>query len=460
MHESQFKRILKLQDFDEYNDSLIPTVRLSRDGDALVIKGDFDVDDITFNSGERYEHEIIIDGGTFKKIIFKGGYFKKIYFRNGTFNGFVSIRGGIIDDLVFLGGTFHYWMGTLDGFANPNTPGSADEPLVIKRFQIEGATFTNNIWIAGGKILLLEIKTVSAMKIHCKPNDDLYLDNTDNTYKNRYVSSPEILNLTLSRYSNKDNFIHISNIDVDRLKFEDFTNIGNITISRINLRKELIIQNSDLGKTTFMDCDFKKQNLRFSSSKITEVALAGCDLPDPANITLPEKVPPAEAGFQKRLALSQIKKVYQNMGDSVKATDYQAHELITYHGLLRGNKNPGERLSLWLNGKTNRHGRSWSRAFWVLIIGSGIFYIFYCISLGFWWDLSAKGLKVFFINLANFPEFLNPIRKSDFLPKVLANKNETQVLGITYFIDSLAKIFTAYLVYQLIAAFRKHGKKE
>jgi hypothetical protein len=53
---------------------------------------------------------------------------------------------------------------------------------------------------------------------------------------------------------------------------------------------------------------------------------------------------------QKRLAFGQIKKIYQNMGDAVTASQYQARELETYRGITR---DQSERINLWLNKWSN-----------------------------------------------------------------------------------------------------------
>lgn len=461
MNQNSFKKLLKAEEFSNGTSNHLKWIKNSLEGNTVTVIGNADIEEIIFETGERYEKEIIIDGCVFNRIIFRGGYFKKIVFRNGIFNGFVSIRGGTIENLVLLGGTFNHWLGTLDGIKNleklggpADGPKQASEALYIKRFEIEGGTYVNNIWVSGGTIDRLEIKTVSAVKIHCKPNDDEYFDTKEEKYKCKYDSIPNISELILSRYSNKDNFIHISDIDVDTLRFKDFTNIGNITISKLRLRTNIIFENSDLGKTSFIDCDFSKRDLIFSSSKITEVALAGCKLPDAEKIKSPDEDP-----IQKKLALSQIKKVFLNMGDGVTATEYHANELITHRKTLKW-KNWPEWLSLFLNNVTNRHGRSWWQAFWILFSLNAILYTLYCRSLGFGFDPSPEGWRVFWRNAATFPEFFNPIRKSDFLPQVLVQKAEYLVPRKTLVIDSIAKFLSAYLIYQLVAAFRKHGKKE
>lgn len=433
----------------------LPPIFIEYVENKIIVSGFFEVsDDLIFESGEIYDKEILFDGGIYKNIIFRGGSFKKIFFRRGTYNGYVSIRGGNIENLTLLGGNFNHWLGTIDGIQNIEKEDIklAEEPLVINRFEIEGGSYANNMWISGGKIDSLEVKCVTPVKIHCKPNDDKSFDASTNKYTTRFNSSPDIRNLIISRYSNKDNFFHFSELELDTIKFEDFTNIGNITISKVKLNDFICFENSDLGKTTFIDCDFSNQTMYFDSSKITEIALAGANLPNPPNIN-------SRSGkkYQKRLALSQIKKVYQNMGDNVTALKYQAEEHANYLSTL----NPGwEKINLWLNQQSNRHGQSWQRALGVLLIGSSIFYTAYCLALGFHIDLSINGINKFLRNAAYFLEFLNPIRKSDFLPKALIGISEEYRLPTAaIIIDSLSKLFSAYLIYQFIAAFRKHGKK-
>ena len=206
--------------------SYTPPIDIEYNGEKIIVKGDFELnDDIIFQMGEIYNTEIIFDGGTYKNIIFRGGKFNKIFFRRGIFNGFVSIRGGSIENLILLGGTFNHWLGTIDGNVNSENGKDmiADEPLFIKRFEIEGGNYLNNIWISGGTIDSLEIKCVTPVKIHCKPNDDKVFDTLKNEYTDRFISSLDIRNLIISRYSNKDNFFHFSKLELETIKFENFT---------------------------------------------------------------------------------------------------------------------------------------------------------------------------------------------------------------------------------------------
>ncbi|WP_284461603.1 hypothetical protein [Chryseobacterium sp.] len=424
------------------------------ESDKIILNGDFKLsDDIIFEENEIYDKEIIFDGGTYKNIIFLGAKFNKVLFRRGDFNGFVSIRGGTIKNLILLGGNFKHWLGTLDGILNnENEVLKTNQSLKINRFEIEGGSYTNNIWISGGDISSLEIKCVTPVKIHCLPNDDKIFDIKTNTYTKKYSSKPRIKNFLISRYSNRDTFYHLSELDLDTLKFENFTNIGNITISKISISESLSFENSDLGKTTFIDCNFFDQKMIFDSSKITEIALAGTSLPNPINIDSTN----TDKTSQQKLALSQIKKVYQNMGDNLTASQYHTEELNTYLSTLSCG---AEKINLSLNKFTNKHGQSWERALLLLFASTIILYSLYCNSLGFKINCKSNGVNYFWKNASYLLEFLNPIRKSDFLPKILLDKSESEISPASIFIDNISKIINSYLIYQFVAAFRKFGKK-
>ena len=460
---SQILKQILLGDEDAYKDYMHQAIPLNKNSfnivfadNKIILKGDFKlIDDIIFESNEVYDKEIIFDGGNYKNIIFRGGTFKKIFFRRGNYDGYVSIRGGSIDSLILLGGQFNHWLGTIDGLYNKEDEDSmlAEDPLNINRFEIEGGTYVNSIWISGGDINSLEVKSITPIQLHCKPNDDKIFDSEKNEYFNKFTSKPRIKNLLISRYSNKNTFYHFSELDLKNLKFENFTNLGNITISKVSLYNTISFENSDLGKTSFIDCDFSNNQMLFDSSRINEIALAGAKLPNPNNI---DNLTPSNK-FQKQLALSQIKKVYQNLGDNLTARNYKAEELNTYKTTL----NFGwEKFNLWLNKHTNNHGQRWDRPLALLLLSTVFFYTLYCLSLGF--EIVSPfetDWIVFRKNASYFLEYLNPIRKNDFIPKALLGAEKIKTIPNTaILIDSISKIVNAYLLYQFIAAFRKFGK--
>lgn len=472
---AEFKKLIRGIPFDTvYKDkdsifNSLPPIEAQLNDGIITISGDFELADaLIFEKGENYNTPIILGGGNFKNIIFRGGYFKKLVFRRGSYNGYVSIRGGKIDNLILIGGNFD-WLGTLDGHSNyEDDKILANEPLEINRFELEGGNYTNNIWLQGGLINRLEIKCFTPIKLHCRPSDHEIYDTVTRSYQRKFISKPNIEELLISRYSNKENFYHFSGLTFHRIAFDNYTNLGNITIAQVEVDEWIRFDNSDIGRINLIDCNLSKATMYFDSSKITEMALPGTQLPSASKITsriesfgdlTKSASVKASIIYQKRLALSQIKKAYQNMGDTVAGTHYQAMELETYRGSLKANS---EWINLSLNYYSNLHGQSWWRPLWLLLVCAICFYILYCRALGFTLDKPTKeGIDLMWHNAGYILEFVNPIRKSDFLPKVLlkGSLDEYHLPVRAVVVDGIAKIFNAYLLYQFIAAFRRHGKK-
>lgn len=395
--------------------------------------GDFK-DDFRIEGG-KFENEIKFDGGKFKNLIFKDGNFSRVLFRGGTFDGFISIRGGKYDDVTFKGGIYTRYV---DFWGRKEEKNSE---FVIKKINIVGGDFKENIWIKDGKIEELNIQPLLMSRIHILPN-----------YDSKYsLSPPEIKNLTITTYFYKDSFLQISDVSLKKLSFSNFTNMATITIANVSL-KELEIKNTDLGKTTFINCDFSEIKFTFKSSKITDTSLNGTPLP--VDII-------ADDNIQKRLALSQIKKIYENRGDLVEAGKYYAKEMNVYLGTL---PKSWEKVNVWLNKWTNNHGQSWQCAFAVTIFISLLFFLFYTWSLYYTFEcnyfIKADGYsflldyKPFKDNLKYFFEFFNPTHKFDFISE------KKPILNFwSGFWDFFSRVLIGYGIYQFIAAFRKHGKK-
>lgn len=290
----------------------------------------------------------------------------------------------------------------------------------------------------------------------------------------------------------KDSILKISDTKINEILFDSFINQGIIVLNNIyplkkgkaykfdsnqqveknsegiyqfeELNKSSIMKvvNSDLGKTTFIGCDINQfDRFEFSNSKILDVFVADTILPKKEKIfTTVEKNTEYLLLEQRRLALSQFKKIYENRGDIVNAIEYHAHEMETYRECLSLVKpsdskewwnNFSEKINLNLNRYSSYHGNNWLRAVVVTLSLNFAFFTAYCWSLGYY--LGTDGNK--FIELFSYSfEFLNPLRKADFLKDVI-----DKATPLSRIIDYTARIFIAYFVYQTIQAFRKFGKK-
>jgi hypothetical protein len=229
----------------------------------------------------------------------------------------------------------------------------------------------------------------------------------------------------------------------------------------IDKTSEIRITNSDLGKANLIGCNLNEyEKFVFSNSKMLEVFIADTILPKKERIfTIPIKTSLYEILEQRRLALSQFKKIYENRGDIVMATEYHADEMETYRECLKTSpvlpsgkerwNSRGERINLWLNRYSSYYGNNWLRAVIVTLSADVVLFSWYCRCLKF--KLGSDTAK--FWDLASYSfEFLNPIRKADFIKDVPSTPQARAV-------DYLSRIIMAYLVYQTIAAFRKFGKK-
>jgi hypothetical protein len=254
----------------------------------------------------------------------------------------------------------------------------------------------------------------------------------------------------------KDILFQISDANFVNISYNSFINLGVFYFTGASEYKKkklntLRVKNSDLGKMTLIDLDLSGFKLIFKSSKITDLFLTETKMPLPENII-------SDNFEQKRQILSQLKKVYENRGDSIEAGKYQAEELNIY---LKTLKNGWEKINLSLNKWTNNHAQNLGRAFWVTIIGSLICYSIYCLLLGFRLDFSELGFKELGRIALYFPEYINPIRKIDVLYNALKmnSKDDSGMPERVSAWDNISRIFIAYFLYQFIAAFRKHGKK-
>lgn len=240
------------------------------------------------------------------------------------------------------------------------------------------------------------------------------------------------------------------------------------------------IEDSDLGKAQFINCNIKGfDKFEIKSSRILETFIANTELPTKESILYPENQKQGNNDEhetqndidklntlkleQQRLALSQFKKIYENRGDNIRATQALAEEIETYRAQLKLEKpttkkerwnNKTERFNLWLNRTSNYHGNNWFRAATVTILINWLLFYLYSLSLGFRfggdWNMFGKLFASSF-------DFLNPVHKTDFL--VDRFDFTLKIGGLALFIDNISRIIIAYLVYQTIAAFRKFGKK-
>ena len=115
----------------------------------------------------------------------------------------------------------------------------------------------------------------------------------------------------------------------------------------------------------------------------------------------------------------------------------------------------GSRISIFVSRLFSIHGSDWIRASLVTISIAFVFFCFFVNSLKeITADLSATGIKYLIeLILVYFPQFINPIRRIDFMAEV-------SPLGLwTALFDFIARVFVSIGIFEIIRSFRKHVRQ-
>ncbi|WP_343523841.1 hypothetical protein [Pedobacter sp.] len=243
--------------------------------------------------------------------------------------------------------------------------------------------------------------------------------------------------------------------ETDSFRIDQFTQAIQ-TKGEDSANKLLYLRSSDLGKINFVDTDFSGFSLNFYSTKLNEIFLAGSKMPKTVKaIDLDREG--TDPKHQERIAYSQLKKLLEQQGDLLASNEYFAGEMNAYYESLAWKHDFWEKLPLFLNRISSNHGQSWIRALVTTVGVTTVFYALFLTSLGILpaSPFNSENLGHFFYASSYFFDFVNPLHKLEtFAP--LKTGSEYPIFG--HFVDGIARVFIAYFVYQLIQAFRKHGR--
>lgn len=270
----------------------------------------------------------------------------------------------------------------------------------------------------------------------------------------------------------KSSILFIDGLKCNKIEFDNFTNAGLLYLKNLhsvehNIEKLITIHNSDLGVTHFINCSLVDEwAYDFKNSIITSVHIVASDLP------LQQKIHNKRENnyWQKRLLFSQLHRVYEAAGSRVRAISTNKIALEAYllslpkkikteKGWRKKIRLIWDGIALLLHNISSNFDYSLSRAIGVLFLTTILLYYSYLCSLGFKpANFTAENKTTFYNLVAHYFVFLNPIHKANFIQKV--NSTDVYIASpIAIFIDAISKIIIGYLIYQMIQAFRKFGKK-
>lgn len=365
------------------------------------ILGDLFKDDFYITDGQ-FNGQFIIEGGEFKRgFIVSGGVFlDEIHINKGNFEKKSGITNGIFEKISIKYGTFNY-MTFAGGIFNKDV--SVEGGIYSDSLSISAGTFKENLNINGGESKQISLSDEEGLLFINKciiSFDDCLYGKVDirRISDNKFICNT----IKLIGQIKKDSLLKLDNLTINSLIIKDLYNFGTINIvsmsashkyfnvkfkiqeylldiENIFKQAEINIYNSDIGKTTLIECSLEEFKLYIKGSKINELFLAGTKMPNIINTNNEFQKPDWE---QRRISYSQIKKVYEARGDSVGANEFFVKEMDALNKIITWRYNFWDKLNLTMNAISTYHGLRWQQGLFTTLLVGLIFFETYCFALG------------------------------------------------------------------------------
>lgn len=272
---------------------------------------------------------------------------------------------------------------------------------------------------------------------------------------NLLIHDTMIENLIFWGSNLKDNYVTLEKVGIKLLQFKRIINEGTIVLRQLIFENQSVLSllSSNMGKTDFVNCDFRKGAMEFENSKMNEVFVADSDFPDKVYF---EKMINHK---QAQLAFGQLQVAFTKQGDSIRGQEYQAREVEEHFNQLKieNKRFTSTYISLALNKFSNDFGRNWFRGLRFTVRAGALFFYLLILSTdeySFTFPVTCNpGI------LEAFLKFMNPLRFFDTESLLKTSELNLTINWTSYLCDFLGRIFVAYGVYQTIQAFRRYGRK-
>ncbi|MFA0962937.1 hypothetical protein AB9P05_14125 [Roseivirga sp. BDSF3-8] len=250
---------------------------------------------------------------------------------------------------------------------------------------------------------------------------------------------------------NENLYLKIVSFSFSSLIFNNVNNLKSISlvgcnlISNRNKFNRFILSNCLLGNlslynTNFSDFDYVK----IINSSLNEVSLYNSTIFNPNTITRFDNK-------ESRHIFQQLKHANNSQSDRIQALEFKAYEMKSYfYNLIYEGKILSEDGLIMLLSWTNGFGLKWLRPIVISIIWTLTFYVFIVLSL----KTSSNNWLLINQNWQAFWQLFNPTHRLDSLFQDYPNN----LTATSYFLDFLHRLGYAFIIYQVISAFRKFYK--
>lgn len=276
----------------------------------------------------------------------------------------------------------------------------------------------------------------------------------------------------------KDAYLSIENCLVQKISIAKFRNEGAIRLSRIkgkatSTKSEVQVIESYLGKAEFYVVDFKsfdlinindahlvdcsfvnikwKHDIRSYTSDLVQSQIDLIDKLEEKklfthvrmNIRKPQFI--SDYYRRNREVYRQLKYALQKQGSIVHEHVYHAKEMRAHNNALFWHQHPFTKLVIKMSYWFSNFGQSMWRPIWALFTGH---YFMYMLAIGVG-GIKLNNYKIGWINdyIYNYFYLISPLHKSDDI-----------FCGWTIIIDILMRIWSSYMIYNIIRASRRFIK--
>lgn len=411
-------------------------------GDVVISSIDEELNKRIIFSNCTFKGKLIIDGGTFNNRVYvgnctfeddcelRGGHFlKRVDFQKCDFFKKFYIAEVECEHIVYISRCFFYY-----------------------RFRIFGGNLKQGLAIGNSAV-----------------NELIFYDKID--YEVRIKDG-----IVYRLFSNAVLRSGISIISTLIQIFEliEFRNFGEIFLTKIDARKELesrfCVINSDLGKTKFTDVLFHTYNtINIKASLLGEIQSIKNHLPLTSQI-----IQKCETDWNPTTGMHTCTKDCKNGNDHNFSTE--VYNMLSQAMQKQGNRqqegvyftkflelkqeqlkaksnetkqSDSERIALWWHQVSTSFGTNWINGVSVLLISNLLGYLLFIYSL----NLNNELDKIIALDhFRYYLQFLLPTHKPEFIDSVNIN-------GLSILFDLIFRVINGFIIYQIITAFRRVGKR-
>jgi uncharacterized protein YjbI with pentapeptide repeats len=274
------------------------------------------------------------------------------------------------------------------------------------------------------------------------------------------INHTEIEDLYIG-YSTLETELAIVNTHLNKLTLEHFRNAGSLNFSNCKSTKKdgaILINQSNLGNADFFKFDFYSfGEINVTNSTLYESVFVNCAWSKKnwvskvkhfsSSLDTPEESDRRVLAANLKDVYKQIKMSFSKQNDYVQEQYFHGLEMNQYYRSLSLRRSFWTKVILGLSFLTSDYGQSFTRPFVsIVLLDCFLFFIQFLLGGTVYNAYDLTHLNGYVNTIASILNFMNPLHKTDGLS------------GGPFIIDTIGRIFSSYMIYNMIRATRRFVK--